>query len=214
MTYARWAAVVLAAAMVVLAAALFVGLPAATSVGSTRPPRDVPPVAPLGAAGEAPVSAAGLPAPAPGPVAAPERVRIPAIGVDGPLIPLGLNPDRTLAVPKKAKIAGWYTGAPKPGEVGPAIVVGHVDLDGAAGVFQRLHQLRPGDQVEFRAQDTVTATYVVTHTERVAKEAFPTAKVYGDTPGPELRLITCGGVFDNNSGHYRDNVIVYAKAVR
>lgn len=214
MAYARRVAIVIA-----LAAATF-ALFAAFSLVVALAGRDASPAAPVSAAGEAvqvpvPQAPGAAAAPmAPREVVAPDRVRIPAIGVDAPLIPLGLNPDRTLAVPTKAHIAGWYTGAPTPGEVGPAIVVGHVDWRGVSGVFKRLDQLRAGDQVEFVAQDGVTAAFVVTHAERVAKNAFPTQRVYGDTAGAELRLITCGGVFDRTSGHYRDNVIVYARALR
>lgn len=214
MAFARRVAIVVA-----LAGAAFALLVALTVVAGL-PGRDASPAAPVSAAGEA-VRAPHLQAPGSAlaaepsrPVAAPDRVRIPALGVDSPLIPLGLNPDRSLEVPTKAKIAGWYTGAPTPGEVGPAIVVGHVDWRGVPGVFKRLDQLRVGDQVEFLSQEGVTAAFVVTHSERVSKNAFPTQRVYGDTAGPELRLITCGGVFDRTSGHYRDNVIVYARALR
>ncbi len=217
--YARRVALVIALASAMFA--LFVGL----SVGEDESGRGAPAVPPSAARNtvEAPAPplvvvpepARPVVAPEPArPVVAPDGVRIPAIGVDAPLIPLGLNPDRTLAVPTKAKIAGWYTGAPTPGEVGPAIVVGHVDWRGELGVFKRLDQLRPGDQVEFSSGDDVTTTFAVTRSERVSKEAFPTQRVYGDTAGPELRLITCGGVFDRSSGHYRDNVIVYANVVR
>ncbi len=214
--YARRVLLVIAFAATMLA--LFAGL----SVGTGKAGREAAPAAPGVAAGEAvqiprPVVAPEAPQPvvtpeSPRPVVAPDRVRISAIGVNAPLIPLGLNPDRTLAVPTKAEIAGWYTGAPTPGEVGPAIVVGHVDWRGEQGVFKRLDQLRPGHHVEFRSGDDVTATFVVTHLERVPKAAFPTHRVYGNTAGPELRLITCGGIFDRTEGHYRDNVIVYAKA--
>ncbi|MFN2556266.1 MAG: class F sortase [Nitriliruptorales bacterium] len=212
--YARRAALILAAAMVVVAAAVFLASAADTPAGHAQPTGQIAPTAPATAPGQAIPAPRPVVAPEPPrPVVAPDRVRIAAIGVNAPLIPLGLNPDRTLAVPTTAGIAGWYTGAPTPGEVGPAIVVGHVDWRGEHGVFKRLDQLRPGDQVEFRSGDDVTSTFVVTRSERVSKEAFPTQRVYGDTAGPELRLITCGGVFDRTSGHYRDNVIVYAKAV-
>ncbi len=209
--------------LITACAATMFALLAGLSVRTDNAGREGAPAAPGIAAGEAvqplrPVVVPEAPrpvlAPEPSrPVVAPDRVRIPAIGVDALLIPLGLNPDRTLAVPSKAEIAGWYTGAPTPGEVGPSIVVGHVDWRGEQGVFKRLDQLRPGDQVEFRSRDEVTATFVVTHSERVPKDAFPTQRVYGNTAGPELRLITCGGIFDRTMGHYRDNVIVYAKAV-
>lgn len=192
------------ATVFVLTAALFAGLTAGASIAPDPPRREAAPVVRVSAAGAA----------APRRINAPGWVRIPAIGVDAPLIPLGLNRDNTLAVPNKAEVSGWYAGGPRPGEVGPAVVVGHVDLHGKAGVFQRLSELRAGDKVEFGFKDGAGAVFVVTRSERVSKDAFPTMRVYGNTPGPELRLITCGGVFDRGSGHYRDNVIVYGKAAR
>jgi sortase (surface protein transpeptidase) len=106
--------------------------------------------------------------------------------------------------------AGWFTGAPRPGAPGPAVVLGHVNGGGAAGIFARLHELTGGDEVLVRRTDGTTARFTVTRVDQVAKEHFPTEEVYGDTEGPELRLITCGGSFDRDAGSYRDNVIVYA----
>lgn len=142
----------------------------------------------------------------------PERLRVPRIGVDTTLMDLGLTDKRELEVPplSKARTAGWYDRSPVPGEVGPAILAGHVDSRSGPAVFYRLSELREGDTIVVDRSDGRTATFVVDRVEQVAKSAFPTKRVYGATPRPELRLITCGGTFDAASGHYLSNVVVYA----
>jgi hypothetical protein len=143
----------------------------------------------------------------------PVRVRIPAIGVDSGLMALGLQADGTLEVPPTGFPAGWYTGAPTPGELGPAIVVGHVDWAGRPGVFHGLRLLQPGAVVTVARQDGSTATFRVTRVERFAKDAFPTQRVYGDIDHPGLRLVTCGGEFDRQTRSYDDNVVAFAELV-
>jgi LPXTG-site transpeptidase (sortase) family protein len=142
----------------------------------------------------------------------PVEVRIDAIGADSSLVPLGLNPDRTVAVPpvSQPKQASWYKLGPTPGAVGPAVILGHINGNGQPGIFSRLHELKPGDQVKVSRADGKTALFTVTKLEQVAKNAFPTLAVYGDTTGAELRLITCGGTFDRSKRSYVDNIIVYA----
>jgi sortase (surface protein transpeptidase) len=142
----------------------------------------------------------------------PDRVIIPVIGVDASLIPLGLNSDGTVEVPSldDPLDAGWYHYGPAPGEIGPAVVLGHVDSRREAGVFYRLHDLRPGDTAEIGRSDGSRLAFVVTRIEQAPKTSFPTQSVYGDTPDPELRLVTCGGSFDRAHSSYRDNIIVFA----
>ncbi|MBW3658031.1 MAG: class F sortase [Actinobacteria bacterium] len=144
------------------------------------------------------------------PRSTPTRVRIPSIAVDSALVGLGLQDDGRMEVPRGAFPAGWYTGAPTPGQLGPAILAGHVDYGGAAGVFARLHELRPGDAVEVTRADGVPAVFRVTRVEQHAKDAFPTAAVYGDIDHAGLRLITCGGAFDRRARSYEDNLVVFA----
>jgi sortase (surface protein transpeptidase) len=146
--------------------------------------------------------------------AAPPRwIRIPAIGVSARVVALGLNPDRTLEVPRRWGDAGWYTGGPRPGQRGPAVIAGHVDSTSGAAVFYRLGELRRGALVRIRRADASTVTYAVEGVERWPKNGFPTSRVYGRTARSTLRLITCGGAFDQATGHYLDNVIVYATRV-
>ncbi|MFF5233101.1 class F sortase [Dactylosporangium sp. NPDC000521] len=143
----------------------------------------------------------------------PVHLEIPAIGVSTALMELGLNPDGTIEVPPlRAKApAGWYRQLAAPGEVGPAVVLGHVDTrsDGPA-VFYQLRELRPGDEVSVRRADGRTAVFGVDRVEEYAKAQFPSDEVYGAVDRPALRLITCGGTFDRLRRSYRGNVVVFA----
>jgi sortase (surface protein transpeptidase) len=156
--------------------------------------------------------AAGGPTPAPAsPPPAPTAVRIPAIGVDSRLVDLALNADGTLQVPSDPHLAGWYVGRPVPGEPGPAVIVGHVDSETGPAVFYALRDLGRGDRIEVERADGSVVRFTVVAREQHDKDSFPTRSVYGPTSDPELRLITCGGRFDRDVGHYTDNVIVYAR---
>jgi sortase (surface protein transpeptidase) len=143
--------------------------------------------------------------------AVPVRIEIPAIGVDAPVVPLGLEPSGALEAPEGLAETGWWTDGPEPGEAGPAVVAGHVDSRAGPAVFYRLDDLRPGDGVEVVREDGSRVAFVVERLEQHPKADFPTEAVYGDTEGAALRLITCGGAFDRSTGHYLDNVIVYAR---
>jgi sortase (surface protein transpeptidase) len=161
-------------------------------------------------------TASGAPspaAPAPLTTSAPVRVQIPAIGVDSFLMDLGLMPDRTLQVPPRGFPAGWYTGSPTPGALGPAIIAGHVDWDGQPGVFHQLRTLRPGEEVTVARQDGSTALFRVTQVNEYPKSDFPTGQVYGDIDHAGLRLITCGGPFDREARSYDNNIVVFADLV-
>jgi LPXTG-site transpeptidase (sortase) family protein len=126
---------------------------------------------------------------------------------------LGLTSAGALQVPPTTAVAGWYTGSPRPGATGSAIIAGHIDSIAGPGVFYRLSQLQPGDRVYVRRADNTLAVFSVTRVESYPKDAFPTAAVYGAVPDPELRLITCGGTFDYTTRSYLSNTVVYAKEV-
>jgi sortase (surface protein transpeptidase) len=143
----------------------------------------------------------------------PTRLQIPSISVDSGLSPLGLQADGTMEVPASGFPAGYYTGAPTPGELGPAIIAGHIDWNGPA-VFFLLHTVAVGAEVDVTREDGSVAVFEVTEVGEYPKDAFPTALVYGDLDYAGLRLITCGGAFDKATGHYEVNVVVFAKLVR
>ncbi|MGW8783652.1 class F sortase, partial [Streptomyces sp. NPDC055796] len=167
------------------------------------------------AAAPAPPAATASAAPAaPLPAAEPVRVRIPAAGVDtGPLLKLGLAADGSVEVPSVADgdRIGWYSKGVTPGETGPAVLIGHFDTVRGPAVLRDVAKIRTGDEITVSRADGRAAVFRVRALEQVDKKSFPTAKVYGNTARPELRLITCGGEITN--GHRPDNIIVYADLV-
>ncbi|MCF6524817.1 class F sortase [Streptomyces sp. JJ36] len=142
----------------------------------------------------------------------PERVRVPAIGVDAPLTGLGLTGDGALEAPPRdeGEAAGWYEDGTVPGDVGTALVAGHVDTAEGPAVFYRLGALKEGATVLIDRQDGLTATFVVDAVEVYEGPDFPDQRVYGPAARPEIRLITCGGSFDPEAGGYQGNVVVFA----
>ena len=145
--------------------------------------------------------------------APPRRIEIPAIGVDAPVVALGLEPDGTLATPTRWGDTGWYKPGPEPGERGAAVIAGHVDSTSGPAVFFRLRDVRPGDRIAIRRRDGSVVRFRVQRVERWPKSDFPTRRVYGPSRGAALRLVTCAGNFDRSTGHYVDNTIVYASRV-
>jgi LPXTG-site transpeptidase (sortase) family protein len=145
----------------------------------------------------------------------PRKIEIPGIGVDAPVMKVGRDADGSVQVPPLGarNLTGWYRDGPAPGQRGPAVILGHVDSTTGISVFYRLKDLHAGDRVYVTLADGTVAAFVVDGLQKVAKDAFPTASVYGQGSYPGLRLITCGGPFDQATGHYLDNIIVYAHLV-
>jgi hypothetical protein len=178
---------------------------AALLAGCTVAPPPAPPSAPSSV----------TPVPQPGPPAPiPVSLQIPVLDVDSSLIPTGVDGQHRLQTPPvdKPEQASWFVGSPEPGEIGPAVLLGHVNGRGKPGVFLSLHKLKPGDLIVVNRDQAAPVSFKVRSVERFPKAAFPTERVYGNVDGPELRLITCGGVFDDGTGHYKDNVVVFAEA--
>ncbi|WP_433529641.1 class F sortase [Micromonospora sp. CA-263727] len=215
-----WRAV--GAAVVVLLAMVGSGLIGASlkTAEAVRPPQ---PQAQAGAGAPTPASPfsdadldgtdeppAGLPR------SAPTTISIPRIGVNAEVMTLGTNPDGTVQVPPldQALLAGWYEPGPSPGEVGNAVIVGHVD-SAAIGpaVFFNLGALQPGDTITVNREDGQPASFRVESVTSHPKDAFPTEQVYGPSDRPGLRVVTCGGQFDEATGSYPDNVIVFASLI-
>ncbi|MFG6476434.1 class F sortase [Microbacterium sp. P06] len=151
-----------------------------------------------------PSAEAGLP---------PGGIRIPAIDLDEPLIDLGITADGDMEVPADFDEVGWFTGGGRPGGRGPTVIAAHVDSPTGPAVFLRLDQLVPGDEVQVTDTAGTVFTYVVTEVADYPKSAFPTSRVFGAVATDELRLITCGGVFDRTASSYVDNRVVYADLV-
>lgn len=143
-------------------------------------------------------------------VADPVRLRIPEAGVDARLDRVGLTPEGWIAPPKRWEVPGWYAQGPSPGQDGPAVIVGHVDSGSGPAVFHALPRLRLGAAVHVDRADGTSVTFHVVARRQVPKATFPAEDVYSPTLRASLVLMTCGGVFDAATGHYRDNVLVTA----
>lgn len=195
--------------------------PGPAQAGAVPAPSDGDAVpAPGRTPGAAPATAPG--AGLPGPLLAtslPVSISIPAIGVTSKLLYVGLNADGTIQVPPLndpplTNEAAWYKYSPAPGQPGPSIIEGHVDsASGGPSVFFRLGALKPGDLVDVTLNDRQVTVFTITAVRSYPKSQFPTAAVYGFTDYAALRLITCGGSFDEQSGHYTSNIVAFASLV-
>ncbi len=180
--------------------------PAAVSSAGQDQARTPPSPAPVRTSSSGPVLARSLPV----------ELEVPAIGVRSSLLQLGVNPDRTVQVPplERDSKAGWFQYSPTPGELGPAVLLGHVDsAEFGPGVFYRLGALKPGETIDVTRSDRTVAEFVVDRVESYPKDAFPSLQVYGNTPDAQLRLITCGGIFDRATRNYENNIVAYAHLV-
>lgn len=145
--------------------------------------------------------------------ALPKTLTLPSIAAGSDLVQVGLREDGTLEVPpgNPGAPAAWYKSSPKPGDPGPAVILGHVNADdGGPGVFADLRDLQPHEEIQVQREDGSTAVFTVLYGEQYPKDTFPSEKVYGNTDGPELRLITCDG-YDPETGTFGDNYVVYAR---
>lgn len=138
-------------------------------------------------------------------------LRVPSLGIDAPIVPLRVGPDRHLGTPPvdDPELVGWYAGGPTPGERGTAIAVGHRDTRTGPAVFAGLARVARGARIEARRADGRTAVYTVDRVRVFDKATFPDKEVYGPSKRPELRVLTCGGLFRRATG-YTSNVVVFA----
>jgi len=144
---------------------------------------------------------------------APTTLSIPAIGVSVSVSALGLNADGTVQVPTDFQQPGWYKLGPSPGQVGSAVILGHVDSYRGPAVFFQLRSLKAGDPVDVTLADGATAHFVVSTVAMYPKVQFPAQQVYGSHGDSELQLVTCGGVFDSHTGSYVSNIVAYSTLV-
>ncbi|WUH95185.1 class F sortase [Streptomyces sp. NBC_00433] len=184
------------------------GPPASAAAPPTATART--PATAIGPAGTAaPAPTVGLPGL---PHSNPTRLTIHSIAVNAPFTPLHLDAAGNLDAPPAAdtNLVGWYAEGPTPGERGPAIVAGHVDTKTGPAVFLLLRLLKPGATADITRADGTVATFTVDTVEMFSKGKFPDQRVYGPTPDPQLRIITCGGSYDRSKRDYTDNVVVFA----
>jgi LPXTG-site transpeptidase (sortase) family protein len=143
----------------------------------------------------------------------PTELSIPDVAIQTSLLTVGRNADNTIKVPDSYETAGWYKHSPTPGEIGPTIIVGHVDSYRGPAVFWRLSQMQPMQLVKIKRADGQTVTYQVTDVKQFDQNNFPTNEVYGNITHAGLRLITCGGVYNRSTNSYSHNTVVYATMV-
>lgn len=228
------AAAVAAVLTIVGALVFFLGMRG--SSGPSQPPLEPPPAAAPATTGQGPIATStppGGPSSKPGsatgksgqtgqatsdfgtilPPSDPVGLDIPAIGVRSrDFVALGLAKDGSIEVPTKFEQPGWYKLGPTPGEFGPAVISGHVDSEKGPAVFYRLGELKPGAKLKVTRKDGSVANFAIDRVARYPKDAFPTDLVYGPTKRAEIRLVTCGGAFDEATGHYVDNIVAFAHA--
>ena len=142
----------------------------------------------------------------------PIRLEIPALTIDTTFVlPLGLMPDQTVSVPDSYEQVGWYSGGVSPGEVGPSVILGHVDSVDGPAVFYSLGELKTGDEIRVTREDGTRVIFTVTSVKRYPQSNFPTLEVYGPTNAPTLRLVTCSGLFDKSTRRYSHNLVIFAE---
>jgi hypothetical protein len=143
----------------------------------------------------------------------PVQLRVPAIGLNVSLSTLGLNANGTVQVPTNVQQPGWYRGGPSPGQDGSAVILGHVDSYQGPAVFFKLRSLESGDLVDVSLADGASAEFKVAYVAMYPKTGFPDQQVYAGHGSSTLQLVTCGGAFDTQTGHYLSNVVVYTSLV-
>ncbi|MEV5125097.1 class F sortase [Streptomyces decoyicus] len=159
---------------------------------------------------EAPGGGSGSRAAASMPKSAPARLSIPSLQVSSTLETLGQKKDGTMETPRDPDKAGWYQPGPTPGSQGPAVIAGHVSWNGKPSVFEKISKMKAGDTIEVARQDGKTAKFTVDRVAQYPKNKFPTVEVYKNLDHAGLRLITCGGQYDEGQHYYPDNVVVFA----
>jgi hypothetical protein len=141
----------------------------------------------------------------------PTEISVPTVGIHSILTRLDRNSDGTVEVPTSFHVAGWYRHSVTPGQIGPTVILGHVDSTSGPGIFYRIGSLQPGDTVSVTRADGRIVTFVITGVRQYDKSAFPTLDVYGNTSVPTIRLVTCGGAFDSATHHYRANIVAFGE---
>lgn len=179
--------------------------------GSTTPAAEPSPSTPASTPIPTPTPTP-TPTPAPEPeLADPVAVAVPAVGIDTTIVPIAVDADNVL-VPPPYGDAGWWQEGPEPGELGAAVIAGHLDSREGPDVFYRLGEIAPGDEIVVTRADGGSSAFRVVDVGQYSQDDFPTEAVYGGPDDrPLLRLITCGGEYDRGLGRYRDNVVVFAE---
>lgn len=179
---------------------------------TARPTAQAAPPVALPTAPPPPTPASDAP-PVDAPLPTALEISIPDLGIAQPMVGLGIMADGRLAAPEVFEDIGWWSDGPAPGEPGAAIVVGHVTSKDGPAVFYDLPSLEIGAVVSFQRPDGTTVRFRVTDKQTFPKDDFPDDLVYRLDGKPSVHLVTCGGIFDRRTGHYPDNVVVFADLI-
>jgi hypothetical protein len=148
----------------------------------------------------------------------PIRVAVPGRNIDGPVLVDGLGVTKTGGFDNppvsKPQTGSWYSLGPRPGEPGPAVILGHINGNGQSGLFKYLDTVKRNDRIKVYREDGSIVTFKVYLTKKVVKTKFPAEEIFTDTEGPELRLISCGGDYDPANRRYLDNIIAFARLLQ
>lgn len=193
----------LAAGLAVSAGAVLLEKGGADGPGILPPPAELP----RRAAGASPPSSSSLAR-----AGIPQSLRIPKLGIDAAVEPVGLAPDGSMDVPSSPATVAWYRPGSRPGEPGNAVIAGHLDSETGPAVFWRLRDLRPGDEVRVVDDAGEDRTFLVLSTERFGTARPPIARVFGRGNIARLNLVTCGGTWDSAAGRYRERLVVFTVA--
>ncbi len=147
------------------------------------------------------------------PRSGPEELLIPALGIHIHVGRLGLQPDGAVEVPETTHTVGWFDRGVTPGQVGSAVILGHVDSYLGPGIFFELKTLRANDLITVILADGTVTRFRVTKVLQFSKTSFPDELVFGSHGVRSLQLVTCGGPFDASTGHYLANVVVFSRLV-
>ena len=137
----------------------------------------------------------------------PDRLVIPKIGVDTNIVQVGLTEFGDMDAPQTDEESGWYKYGARPGNVGSAVIAGHLGASGNA-VFRKLYQLVEGDTIFVTDNQGQKATFIVTGTRMYDKEAAP-SEVFTSTSGAHLNLITCEGSWEAAQSTYSQRLVVF-----
>lgn len=161
--------------------------------------------APVAASAQEPKTVLSLPR------SEPTRLHIPSLQISAETIHTTVDERGELLAPSEYDVAAWYVASPTPGEIGPSVIVGHLDGPSGEAVFSRLHTVGVGADIVVYRADKSRALFTVTQVIDFSQSDFPANEVYGDTTHPELRIITCSGDFNFLTGRYTKNTVVFAK---
>lgn len=144
----------------------------------------------------------------------PVRLKIPSIRVNAPIDLVGILPDGSMGIPTRPLNAAWYELGPKPGEIGSAVIDGHVNWwYGATGVFGKLKKLKPGDLITVQDDQGKAISFIVQIIKSYKQKDDATSIFTSNDGKAHLNLITCDGKWVKGAKAYSERLVVFADAV-